>query len=349
MLFLFRIFAVTKKSLRLMIYSASSLTRGAYPRPSEDIDPKLKESKPDYSLAMSRFIYSSYMGGRCYTKPGDQNRFATLRSYSYGAQDPNIYKDILLGKEKGPSARSDEEPEWASIMNDRKGMYAINFEEIFSPANKYMNNILGMFNDIDYSLECDAVDERSGNLRVETKYRDLVEGAEAPFFEYVNTMMDMPQGPQRPVPQNAEELEMFQQMGSYKLAYEVAMGDALKITSQISSDKKVQRAVIRDLVTFNNACVFCYNDHMGVVRYRHVPWEDAILEASMQEDYSDMSWAGWVEYITIADYRADNPSATDDEVRSLAEQFNGVLGNNVDRFDTFLDGTSSFDTFRVPV
>ena len=332
-----------------MIYSASSITRGSYPRPSEDIDPKLKESKPDYSLSMCRFIYSSYMGGRCFTKPGDQNRFATLRSYSYGAQDPNIYKNILLGKAKGPASSADEESEWASIMNDRNGMYSINFEEIFSPANMYMNNLIGMFNDIDYELECEAVDEKSGTLREETKYRDLVEGEHAAFFEYVNTMLDLPQGPQRPIPKNAEELEMFQQMGSYKLAYEVAMGDALKITSNLSSDKKIQRAVLRDLITFNNGFVFCYNDHMGVVRYKHVPWEDAILEASMEEDYSDSSWGGWVEYITIADYRIENPEATDDDARRLAEQFNGVLGNSVDRFDTFLDGTSSFDTFRIPV
>jgi hypothetical protein len=333
-----------------MIYSSSTFTRGAHPRPSEDIDPKLKESKPDYSLAMSKYIYSSYMGGRCFAKPGDQDRFATLRSYSYGNQDPNIYKDILCGKAKGPTHRTDEESEWASIMNDRAGMYSINFDEIFSPANLYMDNIIGMFNDIDYSLECEAVDERSGTQRDENKYRDLVEGAEASFFEYVNLMMDMPgQGPQRPLPSNAEELDMFQQMGSYKLAYEVAMGDALKITANLSSDKKVQRAVIRDLLTFKNAFVFCYNDASGVVRYRYVPWEDVILESSMEEDHSDSSWMGWVEYMTIADYRADNPDATDDEAKSLAERFMGVLGNASDRTEVYADGTTSYDTYRIPV
>ena len=333
-----------------MIYSSSTFTRNAHPRPSEDIDPSLKESKPDYSLAMCQFIYSSYMGGRCFTKPGEQDRFASLRAYSYGAQDPNIYKDILLGKAKGPSTHSDEESEWSSIMNDRAGMYSINFDEIFSPANLYMDNILGMFNDVDYSLECEAVDEKSGTLRDEAKYRDLVEGVEAPFFEYVNTMMDMPSmAPQRPMPSSMEELDMFQQMGSYKLAYEVSMGDALKITSNLSSDKKVQRAVIRDLLTFKSATVYCYNDSSGVVRYKYIPFEDCILESSMEEDFSDSSWGGWVEYMTIADYRADNPDATDDDAKKLAEQFNGALGNGVDRFEMYNDGTSSFDTFRIPV
>jgi hypothetical protein len=333
-----------------MVYNPAGLTRGGQTKPSEDISPALKSDRPDYSLAMAKFIHGQYGLGKCLTRPNEQDGIALLRAYAEGRQPSELYKNIILGKKTpGAAVSEDGDSAWADIFSRRDALSDIDFESVFSPAPKYLLNIQGLMDAADFDLEVEAVDESSISQKINNAYRDLVDGDFQNFFEYVNLTMGLPEGPKKPIPSSFEEMQMFQQMNAYKLAYEVAMGYALKYTREISADKKVKRKVIADLLTLNKALVFAYADSARVTKYKYVDIADAILENSNEEDASDISWGGVVLYETIADFRADNPYMTEDQVTVLASNFSGFMGNGSDTMAFNNDGTSTFDTWRIPV
>ena len=85
-------------------------------KPRHDIDPSKKNNT--WCKQWAEYIYCYYLNDRGGIKFSELNRITELRQYALGRQNPNKYKDVLLGL--------------TQIGEERQGWMNVNFNEIFS-------------------------------------------------------------------------------------------------------------------------------------------------------------------------------------------------------------------------
>ena len=145
----------------------------SYPRPDDFVDPKEKQNKPDWCHMYAEYIYSQYMNGSSAITQSVRDRMEKRIKYAEGRQDTDIYKNRLLNKTNArpvvPTAGTDIDGK-GSTEGKREGYANINFDEVFSPIPKYLDNIMGILSSQDYDIKVDAIDEHSGSLRQELKF-----------------------------------------------------------------------------------------------------------------------------------------------------------------------------------
>lgn len=325
-----------------------------FTRPSCDIDPKRKGTDPSWSRAMVEYIYSQYMMGNCAITMGDVDRFNINLSYARGRQDTSIYKDMILDEYRGSSdvpKYSDGGSSYSPPKSKkaRRGWVSINFDNVFSPMPKYINTIIGIMEGQEHNILVNAIDERSSDLKDELKYRRYVQGKYMDKLMVVDSMMGIEShGDNVIYPTSVEELRMFEEMGEFKLAYEIGIQRAVDHTMKASNDKKIKRNIIKSAVTFGIASVMDYFDYdIGEVRVKHLDVRSLIVERSREDDFSDASFWGYIDYITIAQLKSET-GLMDDELYSIAGNFAGKLGN-MSFYDMGVDDTGFYNFYSCKV
>jgi|GEM_PF-3492275 len=336
-----------------MIYRLSGFARTEYTRPSDEVPPEYKET-PEYAKEWAQFIYSRYLAGETCITPDEQENIKLNREYAAGRQDPEIYKSRVLLERKQPPITTDEDSEYTSILKQREGFINVNFEDILSPIPKILLNIQGLMEDTEHNISVYAIDEKSTTLKQELKYRSLFEGQNRPVKQYIQQTMDMPQDVQeKALPSSMEELDLWEKIGSFKLAYESAMKDGIDYTEKLSKNPKVKRAVIADLITNGKALVYVYNDIGGVAKWKYADFADLVMEGSMEEDNSDSSFGGLQQWMTVADVRAElaaeDMNVSEDDIKSLAERWGSFNDNKVSYGTERKRSSFPYDNIRVPV
>ena len=109
------------------------------------------------------------------------------------------------------------------MSNGREGWDNMNFEDIFSPAPKYINNIVGIMEAQDHDVVVEATDENSGSARAELKYSILVKEQLRDVMQYIQqTFKVQLESDNAPLPKSVEELDLYSNLGMFKLPYEIA-------------------------------------------------------------------------------------------------------------------------------
>lgn len=236
-------------------------------RPTCNIDPKQKASDPNWSRSMVEYIYSQYMMGNCAITKNDVERFNVNLSYAKGRQDTSIYKDMILDEYKG-SSKSPKYSEGGDSFNPpktkkaRQGWVSINFDNVFSPMPKYINTIIGIMEGQEHNIHVSAIDEHSAELRDELKYKRYVQGKYMNKLAIIDNLMGIEHQEENIIyPSSIEELRMFEEMGEFKLTYEIGIQRAVDHTMKASGDKKIKTNVIKDAVTFGIAATMDYFDY----------------------------------------------------------------------------------------
>lgn len=334
----------------------SSAYNGLRYRPSDDIDPQKKATDPVWSKSMAEFIYSQYCLGNCAITQDDVKRFEINAAYARGRQDTSIYKDMILDEFKGKS----DTPEYTHLVDSfnppsskkqRRGWVNINFENVFSPMPKYISTIIGIMEGQDHNIQVSAIDETSGDLREELKYKRYVKGKYLTKLAYIDQMMGIEQQDENVVyPSNIEELQMFDEMGEFKLSYEIGIQRALDHTMKASGDKKIKRNVIKDIVKYGITATMDYYDYnINEVRAKHLDVRTLIIENSKEEDFSDSSYWGYIDFVTIAQLKNET-GLSDDDLYAITNTYLNEFGNR-SSYDMSInaDGFYDFYTCKVPV
>jgi len=340
-------------SLKIPLLSAYS---GAFAKPVDTIDPN-KKKKPEYALAFCKFIYSQFYNGNSAIKADMARRFVRYRSYAVGEQDTTVYKNWITG---GKSAKPNipvVDPTTQTLVDKMKledmGLENINFDDIFSPLPKYIDTIIGILHDVNHNIEVNATDENSGAEREEMKYMSYVrtELNKYGWLTKFNTAMGIPEPEEPPVkPASRDELELFDNIGAFKLPVEIAMENIASHTVDVAQlDSETKDELIYNGLTDGYQCIVIEQDiNTGKFIPQRKDVLEIILEDSRYPDFRDATWGGYIEWYTIHKLAIETGKPEKD-LQHLAGQVAGEYGNPEQVDVSVENGYYGYGDFRVPV
>lgn len=336
------------------IYVDENYSSNDFYRPTDEINPALKQDDPKYSLEMSQYIYSEFAKGDTAITPGDIERFNRTKLYSEGRQDTSIYKDMLLSEFKhvkeGPEMLYVNEDGQPFNKTSRKGFMNVNFDDVFSPAPHFMSKIIGIFEGQDHNIVTEAIDENSIAQKEQEKYKALVKGRHAKFLQRMDNLMGIDYQEEGVLPANEKELMIFDSLGAFKLKYEIGLQKALSHTFLASKLPKLKRQIIKDLIIFGYAATVDYFDYnTGEVRIRRHDPANLILERSKDPTFDDISYFAYIDYVTLFQLKHET-GLSDKDLHNISMTFAGKLGN-APTYEYIADINGDYDFYRcrVPV
>lgn len=293
----------------LAIHTVSSYQRGSYPFPKDEIP--VEEKGDQWSKQWCEAMYAAYVTDRTGVPYSTIDELINLRLYAQGKQEIVKYQDILL----------DESEEGGDLT----GYLNVDWE-IFSVMPKFLHIIRGIFEEQEHSIVATAVDPKSSQERDTEKLRKWFKGRYRPILEAAHQFAGVKQEPEW-IPETLDELEIYQQVGGFKLAKETEIEEALAYTMYISDWKEVKRKMLDDLATLNCSAVKDFTD--PYTRKAKARWVDPvklIMQYSRHWDHRNSEYAGELISETISNLRK-NTDLPEQTLRELAQFYNGRNAN----------------------
>lgn len=287
---------------------AGDENKNGYFFPSDDIDPELKKGEV-WCRRVAEAIWSLYLRGNTYNTMDMISQIRWLRLYGTGNQPKELYQDLLLDDEK------------------REGYMSTNWS-IFSPMSKYMRVILGRMESQEYNYVVNAIDPISVGKKEDAMWETWINSNFSKEIEMVKALAGIQgQEESKYVANNLQELEMFKEMGGFKLNEEAQLESVLEATDYLSDIKTIKRKVCVDLVHLNKAAIRdLYNPHTGLCKYEYVDWENLIVDYSNETNFNDIRFWGYVKFKTINEVRLDT-DMSESELLSIVHPWLGMFGN----------------------
>lgn len=310
-------------------------TKNSYPFPSDDIDPALKD-EPEWNLAWLEAIMQQYFSNLCGIRFETAQRIQELREYMEGRQSSTKYKNFFLGKEI-PGER-------------RKGWLNVNFDEIFSPAPKIKSKIMGIMEGIEHDIMVDAIDEKSGAAKERAKEELWFKRKFKPYLDKIDQALGLPEN-EEILPESREELELFAEIGGFKLSYEIFMEKCLGHTFDISNHPENKRRIIGDLIDIGSAAVMDeVNREEQKVYERYIDIADLIIDDDGSNDFKKSRFGAIPLSYTFADIEAET-GISEAKLVALAQRYSGRYGNPqwLASYSSRINKTWAFSSWRVPV
>lgn len=303
-----------------MALSTNNYRTGDFPFPKHEIDPKLK--KKEWHLDFAKAMYANWIRNRTAIPYSIIDEYKTLRAYSEGRQDPEIYQDLLLGQQDQGGPDSGEREGWLNINWD-----------IFSVAPKFINVVLGMMENQEHDITASAIDPTSGKEREEMKWKMWFQSQNRQDIDYVNKNLGL-KSQEQTGPETSEEMAIFEELGGFKMKKEYAIERGIDYTLYISDWKEIKRKMIIDFLTIGvGSCRDYVDRHTQKVRTRYVDPARLIQQYSRRNDHKNTEWAGEVIQMQICDIRAAMSSEpeenrlTEDQLREISSGFSGTSRN----------------------
>lgn len=289
----------------------SSYQRGSYPFPNDEINPK--EKNAEWSKKWCEAMYAAWVTDRTGVPHSQLEELWTLRRYGAGNQDISKYQKIMLDESEGDT--------------DKEGYLNVNWE-IFSVAPKFKYVVVGMFEQQDHNIVATAVDPSSSKLKEDAKFMKWFRSQFKDKLQQIEAGMGDIQNKSEYLPGSVEELELYTQMGGFKLAKEMEIEEGLNYTFHISDWAETKRKIINDFLDINKAAVKDYVDpYTRKVKTRYVDPLSYISQYSRHWDHRNSEYAGELIQETISNIRK-NTNITEDELRNLAQFYNGRNSNS---------------------
>lgn len=322
------------------IETIADVTREEYAEgyffPSDDIDPKLK--KGAWSRKWAEAIWSLFLRGSLMNSIDLINEMRWLRMYGAGAQPKQLYMD------------------WLEAENG-EGYLGTNWD-IFSPMSKYKRIIQGRFESLEFDYVATAIDPTSTAEKEDAMWEAWYKSNFGKKQREIEAMIGLPPENQvEYIANSIEELEMFREMGGFKIKAEAEAEVVLEATDYLSDIKTIKRKVLNDLVDLNRAAFRDYYDPITkTCKYEYVDWENLIIDFSNETDFKDIRFWGYLKFDTINNVRAET-GLSEDELLSMVKPWLGYFGNyGTQQFAKFQmnnykteNGDIVYNMFRVPI
>lgn len=298
---------VAEKTKDKYANSADANKKG-YFFPSDDIDPEIKKGEV-WCKNVAEAMWSLFLRGNTYSSVDMISQIRWLRLYATGNQPKELYMDWLLDD------------------TSREGYMSTNWS-IFSPMSKYLRVILGRMESQDYNYVVNAIDPISAGKKEDMMWETWFNSNFSKEEEEIRAMAGLQANTdQKYVANNIQELEMFKEMGGFKLNEEAQLESVLDATDYISDIKTIKRKVCVDFATLNKAAIRdYYNPQTGLCRYEYMDWENLIVDYSNETDFKDIRFWGYVKFKTLNEVRLST-NMSEDELLKVIHPWLGIFGN----------------------
>lgn len=294
-----------------------------YPFPQEDIDQAKKDS-PDYFRACVNAVLSRYFNNKCaipYDAWGAQRSIQELRAYRKGKNNPNKYKDLLIGVDaQGKRNKSSINISW----------------DVLQILPQKIDVVKGNLQKIHYDVDIQAIDYQSivdkqtmvamakilADPRMEEARVAVNETAGANVLPPTDPT-EAPGGVQFSTP---EQVDVAAQVGIFFLEEEAALQNLLDKTRYESSSDVISDLIIDDLATIGRAGKRVYtNPNTNIVMEDYVDIDRAMYPWSIYDDYHDITWGGEIKRYSIARLLQET-KITEKEAIAIARQYSSTNG-----------------------
>lgn len=322
----------------IKFHTTSSYQKENFPFPSHDIDPKIKESDPEWSRKNLEAMYSRYVTDNTaipYSKIDDMQ---LNRDYAEGTQSVLPLKKILLDE--------------AENSNELTGYMNLIWEPI-TVMPKFLHIIQGLFEEQEHKCVATAVDPKSTEEKARQKMIKWFQGRYKPLINAVDQLTGEMREPEW-IPETIDELNLYEAAGGFKLARETEIEEALDYTFYISDWKEIKRKKLHDLASIGCAAVRDYTDrYTQKVKAHYVDPLKLIIQYSRYQDHRNSEFGGELIFETISNVRKVT-DLSEEDLKKIAQFYNGRYGNsNISSWSNdylyFEDGSCAYDNFHVLV
>ena len=254
-----------------------------HPFPSDWIDPSLK-ALPAYNIAYAKAAYELYMQNKTIITQSRREDYIVNRLYAEGLQDNTKYKKWVSPKDETDSSVSYVDLDFTVV----------------SPIPKYRDIVMEIMAKREYDITISAIDESSDESRESMKFDMWAKTLLNNILEKNQIAMQAGLEDEM-LPQTREELEIFSEMGGFKLPLETAIKSAIDLTFNLNDWSEVAKRVREDLFDNALAGVKEYVNRNGkhIIRYADIVNMFAI--PSRKSDYKDSTAMGEIISMTISD------------------------------------------------
>ena len=317
------------------VSTISSYKSGKFVFPPDEIPTSQKTES--WAKKWCEAMVAMWVTDRCGIPYSKMNEFRELRDYGAGTQSVDRYQKILLDE----SEDDDELTGFVNIMWDN-----------FSVMPKFKHIIRGMFENQEHDIVASAIDPLSLQEKSVNKLRKWFKARYKPLLDAVYDMTGY-KPPQEWLPENVQELELYERGGGFKLAKEKNIEEGITYSLYISDWKEIKRKILDDFVDINCAAVKDYTDpYTRKVKVRYIDPANLIIQYSKHWDYRNAEYGGEIIRETISNIRKVT-DLTEDQLRTIAQFYNGRNGNpNIDSWmeDDLQTNTGwAYDSFMIDV
>ena len=306
------------------MYKIGKYDTAPFPFPSDEASVEDKISD-EYNITFSEAFYSSYVRGLTSFTYSNALKFLELRAFGNGRQPESRYQDMLYPiaiDQKSGEIKRDNQGKAV-----RKGYMNLNWQ-IFSPADKIKEKIIGMYSGVNSSLSVTAIDEVSIMEKEEAKWNAWFQKEYGPQVNEIKQIMGMPTDDSQQISvSNKDELEMFQAMGAFKLKREAMIKEGCRGAFYESEWPIIERKLIEDFIDGKIGAVMDYTDPITQrAKCKYLDPAKLFTSYTREYDFKNVTRWGYLEEWTIADLRVAT-ELSEDELRQIANSSLGLYGN----------------------
>lgn len=273
-------------------------------------------------MAMAQAIYAEFVKGTTYWGQGDIDRISVNRSYAYGKQDAAKYMDSIYGKATADGIISDS-------AHQRRTAYANLDFTIMSPMPRIMDKLVGYITEMTDLVSVDTMDPYSAALKENMKWGLYVDGKHKDMLDTLRAMAGIPQEEVGFVPENVEELNLYDAEGGFMPSYASAMERLLKHSFEFSEwEENTADRIAFDLVTNGFAIIEDTFDPVTCkarVEYRDP--KDAGIQYTKEDSYQKADYGYVITYVKISDLKRKGVIDTEEQACEFANRVAGRYGN----------------------
>lgn len=282
------------------------------PYPVADLDPRLKKEK-DYFLAFNNAFYCDYASNYCYVpfEFGSKRSFEELRAYATGQQSSNKIKQNLIG-----AKRKNSHGKYITKMN-------VSFDTYYKLPQMFdVMREKNMSQEYDVSVSCIDDDSIAAKQADKALLMYLIDENNKNFMRQVGFIPNTPINPEEMGLRTAQDVRTYFEIGGYTMHREIACKAACQKTKLVSNYKVLQDQTFDDLIITSLCGWKTYIEQSTMLpKIRKVNLDRALIPYSEQNDFSDITRAGEVRIMSIADIRKENPNYKPSELLYLAKCF----------------------------
>lgn len=282
------------------------------PYPSDSIDPAKKRER-DYFLAFCNAFFSDYSNNYCYVpfEFGSKRSFEELRAYATGQQSSNKIKENLIG-----AKRKNKDGKYITKMN-------VSFDTYYKLPQMFdVMREKNMSQEYDVSVTCIDDDSIAAKEADKEMLLFLIDENNKNFMKQVGFTPNTPINPEEMGLRTAQDVKTYFEIGGYTMHREIACQAACQKTKLVSNYKVLQDASFDDLIITGLLGWKTYIESSTMLpKIRRVNLDRALIPYSEQNDFSDITRAGEIRIMSIAEIRKENPKLTSEDLLYLAKCF----------------------------
>lgn len=283
-----------------------------HPYPSHNIDPRFKLEK-DWFLAFNNAFFCDYANNYCYVpfEFGSKRSFEELRAYATGQQSSNKIKENLIGAKK-----KNRDGKFITKMN-------VSFDTYYKLPQMFdVMREKNMKQEYDVSVNCIDDDSLAAKEADKEMLLFLIDENNKNFMRQVGFIPNTPINPEEMGLRTAQDVKTYFEIGGYTMHREVACKAACQKTKLVSNYKVLQDQTFDDLIITSLCGWKTYIEKSTMLpKIRKVNLDRALIPYSELNDFSDITRAGELRIMSIAEIRKEHPEYTANDLLYLAKCF----------------------------